>query len=157
MSGVTDDGYTFKPSYMNYAKVDEGKNTFLLNSDGNSYVKTATPDFVAFRPYFTGPAKSGARATQSIVFTNIDDSEMPHEEFEDDLNGKLSVMASHLKIAVKSTLKESVDVRILNLNGLAINTFTLQPGETIETNLKYSGVYIVQTTNGRFLKKLTVK
>ena len=158
MSGVTDNGYTFKPSYMNYAKVDEGKNTFLLNSDGNSYVKTTTPEFVAFRPYFTGgPAESGARATQSIVFTNIDDSEMPHEEFEDDLNGKLSVMTSHLKIAVKSTLKESVKVRILNLNGLALNIFTLQPGETVETDLKYTGVYIVQTTDGKFMKKLTVR
>ena len=66
-------------------------------------------------------------------------------------------MTSHLKIAVKSTLKESVKVRILNLNGLALNIFTLQPGETVETDLKYTGVYIVQTTDGKFMKKLTVR
>ena len=162
-SSVTKDGYTFKSSYMNSPKIESGKHAFLLNSDGNSYVETTEeePNVVAFRPYFIATASGdGARATRSIVFSNNENSEMPHEEsdsYDKDDNGRISVMTSHLKIDVKSTLKETVNVRILTMHGITVNTFDLEPGQTVETRLSNAGVYIVQTLDGKFMKKLTVR
>jgi ABC-type Zn uptake system ZnuABC Zn-binding protein ZnuA len=113
----------------------------------------------AFRPYFE-KATSGARATRSIIFSNDENSDMPHEEYSDgdiDDTGKLIVKTSRLKIDVKSTLKETVNVRILTMNGITINTFALEPGQTVETRLSNAGVYIVQSADGKLLKKLTVR
>jgi len=162
MNGVTNDGYTFKPSYMNNQKIESGKHAFLLNSTGNSYLETTAeePSVVAFRPYFIANTISGSRVTRSIIFSNDENSDMPHEEYSDgdiDDTGRISVKTSHLKIDVKSTLKETVNVRILTLSGLTINTFELEPGQTVETRLSNAGVYIVQTLDGKMLKKLTVR
>ena len=163
MAGVKKDNYTFTPSYMNYAKMTGDKHAFLLNSDGNRFVETADtePVVVAFRPYFVAPTPDASRSmTRSIIFTNNEDSEMPHEEFSEgdiDDTGKLSVSTSRLNIAVKSTLKETVNVRIFTMNGITINTFAIEPGETVETRLSNAGVYIVQSADGKLLKKLTVR
>jgi hypothetical protein len=172
MIDVTKDGYTFRPSFMNM-ELEAGKNYFTLkpnyDSDGNGVADFSAFDKVpatgdatkvgAFRPYFI-TAGDGARATRSIVFSNNENSEMPHEEsdsYDKDDNGRISVMTSHLKIDVKSTLKETVNVRILTMNGITINTFALEPGQTVETRLSNAGVYIVQSADGKLLKKLTVR
>jgi hypothetical protein len=48
-------------------------------------------------------------------------------------------------------------VRIVNLAGMTINAFTIEPGETVETRINNSGVYIVEPSEARFIKKLSVK
>ena len=46
---------------------------------------------------------------------------------------------------------------IVNVAGATISTFHIEPGETVETNINSSGVYIVLTTDNRYNKKLAVK
>jgi len=168
---VTFNGYTFHPSYLNHS-FEAGTTTFTLSSDGSSYNKV--PDapgqgqpaidpvtVSAFRPYFTGPAASGARpVTRSIVFSN-DDSEMKgvieHGDPTKDEAGTLNIYAKKHKIIVESALTYTTDVRIVNLAGITINAFTIEPGETVETRINTSGVYIVQPSEARYVKKLSVK
>lgn len=38
-----------------------------------------------------------------------------------------------------------------------ITTFTIQPGETINTNIPVAGVYIIRAANGRIQKKIAIK
>ena len=61
------------------------------------------------------------------------------------------------KIIVESRLQRTVDVRIVNPAGITMTTFTLEPGETVETRIINQGVYIVQTTDERYTKKVAVK
>ena len=42
----------------------------------------------------------------------------------------------------------------LTING---ETFTIKPGEVVETRVNNAGVYIVQSTDGEYTKKLAVK
>ena len=172
---VTFNGYTFNPSYLNHS-FEAGTTTFTLSADGSSYNKVpdapgqgepaVNPVAVsAFRPYFTGPAASGnnpARpVTRSIVFSN-DDSEMKGVEEKgdprsDEATGSLMVYAKKHKIIVESALTYTTDVRIVNTAGITVNTFSIEPGETVETRINNSGVYIVQTTDGHYTKKLAVR
>jgi hypothetical protein len=167
MEGVTYGGFTYKPNHKNLS-FEAGSDIWTRNADGGSYDKVPaagdpnvdpTP-VMAFRPYFT--TGSGSRATRSIIFSN-DESQKSQEDFEEqgssdsDDTGRISIRTSRLRIAVKSTLKETVNVRILTLNGLTVTTFALEPGETVETRLSNAGVYIVRTTAGKFQRKLTVR
>ena len=156
---------TFKPNYMNKS-LAAGTFNYTLDADGDSYDKVPESGDAtlvsAFRPYFTANVTNvnGSRVTRSIIFSNDENSDMPHEEYGNgdiDDTGRISVKTSHLKIDVKSTLKETVNVRILTMNGITINTFDLEPGQTVETRLSNAGVYIVQTLDGKLLKKLTVR
>ena len=49
------------------------------------------------------------------------------------------------------------DVRIVNPAGITMKTFTIKPGEVVETFMINAGVYIVQSTDARYTKKLAVK
>ena len=42
-------------------------------------------------------------------------------------------------------------------SGLAIANYTIQPGETINTNIPVAGVYIIRAANGRIQKKIAIK
>jgi len=55
------------------------------------------------------------------------------------------------------TMSEVVSVRILNTAGQTIAEFDIQPGETIETRVNISGIYVVQSTDGHYTKKMAVK
>jgi len=48
-------------------------------------------------------------------------------------------------------------VRIVNISGVTIANFTIQPGETIERYIPVAGVYIVRADGGRIQKKLALK
>ena len=48
-------------------------------------------------------------------------------------------------------------MHIYNVSGLAIANFTIQPGETIDTNIGVAGVYMVRADGGRYQKKLAVR
>ena len=151
--------YTFMPSYMNVSLNGNDGTYFTLDDAGDSYDKLAaatTTEVSAFRPYFIATASGGAKEfrgmTRSIAFsTNA--SQMYVEEEEDDIDaiGQLIVRASKGKIIVSSTLAKAKDVTIVTATGSLLNRFTIQPGETIETPVTASGIYVVNK------KKLSVK
>ena len=163
-TGVTEDGYTFKPSYLNNPDVETGKHAFLLNSDGNSYVEDATATTAgvyAFRPYFLKASGGGSarQQTRSIVF-NSNKSELKGVEERDnpkEVGGTLNIYSKKHLIVVESALTYNVDVIITNTAGIIVNKFTIKPGEAIETRIYNAGVYIVQPSEVRFTKKLSVK
>lgn len=158
--------FTFKPSYLNDPELETGF-AFLLNADGNSYeedkVNTTVAKVSAFRPYFTSTAvASSARpVTRSIIFSN-NDSDLKGvvekgDPTKEEAAGTLNIYAKKHKIIVESALTYTTDVRIVNLAGMTINSFTIEPGESVETRINNAGVYIVESTDGRYIKKLSVR
>ena len=178
MAGVTkkygSTNYTFKPNYLNKS-FEANTNNYTLQAEYDSdndnvtdisrFAKVpttgdATP-VAAFRPYFTAAAASSARPlTRSIIFGN-DDSEIKgvveHGNPKEEAAGTLNIYTKRHLILVESALTYTTDVRIVNLAGMTINSFTIEPGESVETRINTSGVYIVQSTDGRHIKKLSVK
>jgi hypothetical protein len=153
--GVAHNGYVFQPNYLT-KQVAAGD--YVLSATGSSYDKTdAEATVLPFRPYFVKSSASGVR-TRSIVF-NDDNTELEHSE-PDPTAGRsetIIITPGRHKIIVESKLRRTVDVRIVTPAGITMTTFTLEPGETVETRVVNQGVYIVQTTDGRYMKKLTVR
>ena len=158
LNAVSEDNYSFVPNYM--SKKVEG---YLMNATGSSFDKT--PDgglaTVPFRPYFVAaPAQNGAprrAAAESIVFDRTDSPFAIGDDPSDELAGELTFSTKPRKLITTSSLRQPADVRIYNVSGVAISTFTIQPGETIETDITVSGVYIIRAANGRYMKKLALK
>ena len=160
MTGVTYAGYTFQPSYMN-KKMTAGTPAWTLTADGKSYDKL--PDegdattVAAFRPYFRTAPGSGVKEykakARTIVFSNVNAQMFRQEEQEDDISstGQLIIRAEEGKIVVSSTLAEPKLVNIVSASGAAVDRYTIQPGETRESTVIASGVYIVNQ------KKLSVR
>ncbi|MBO4454657.1 MAG: T9SS type A sorting domain-containing protein, partial [Paludibacteraceae bacterium] len=154
------DGYTFIPNYMS-----KTVNGYLMNADGDSFDITDAGTTVPFRPYFIAASQSGAKqnknAARSIIFTNNETSfsfgndKNPSEG--DVVDESILINVHRRKITVTSSLQQEAEVRIVNTAGLNVSVFTIQPGETIETNVNHSGVYIVQADGGRYQKKVAVK
>ena len=150
------DGYKFMPNYMSKKVVG-----YLMNTDGNSF--DITPDgglaSVPFRPYFVTDPSSGVKEmTRSIAFdTSIafgEDKDPSGDNFGD---GNLVFTIHNRTLSVTSTLKNEADVHIYNVSGLLITTFTIQPGETVNTNIPVAGIYIIRAANGRIQKKIAIK
>ena len=176
-AGVTHNGYTFYPSYLN-EQFNAGTNYYTLhsnydsNSDGDAdcsaYKKVPetgdpTPQ-LAFRPYFMyGVAGArgdrGARSVAQYIIFDDNDSEIKKEEpiQEEEKLENLIVNGGRKVIVVKSNLREEKEINIVNVAGITLATFTIQPGETVNTNITISGVYIVRTTDGRYIKKVLVR
>ncbi|MBQ9678057.1 MAG: hypothetical protein IJV44_07980 [Prevotella sp.] len=154
--GTPLDGYTFKPNYSSKAQTG-----YLLNADGNRFEQVTTPTaLVPFRPYFVAGPSTSRRSIQYITFDSDDSSfaigdEDPSKE-EIGEGGLLFTIRKH-EIAVTSSLIHEADVRIVNVGGVTIANFTIQPGETIERHIPVAGVYIVRADGGRIQKKLTLK
>ena len=76
-----------------------------------------------------------------------------YDEEPDDIGstGKLIIRATQGKIIVTSTMDQPKDVTIVSAAGATIGHYTIQPGETRETPVTASGIYIVNR------KKLSVK
>ena len=168
-TGVTDDGYTFRPNYLNWSYAADGTMpagfasgaAFTLNAEGSSYDKLTTGDAGAtiahaFRPYFVNTETgSGSRQqTRSIVFTQTNDDD---RQPEPRLPGYLSARPGRHKIVISSALETAADVRIVNTSGQTIASVTVGPGQTVEVPMLYGGVYIVQSADGHFTCKLAVK
>ena len=157
--GEVHDGYKFVPNYM--SKTITG---YLMNQDGNSFVATpeggsaATP----FRSYFVTEA-SGLTHPRYITFDGIDSPFTFGDDDDDDPSGDdfgdgdLAFTIHHRTISVISSLRDEADVHIYNVSGLAIANYTIQPGETINTNIPVAGVYIIRAANGRIQKKIAIK
>ena len=160
------DGYAFVTNFT--ARTLEGV-AYVLNSDdtevdkrGNSYKKVEDGALtVPFRPYFRPAAQQNPapKRASSIVFSN-ETTQLQGNDNElnpDDKAYDLIITAKRKKIIVESHLREATEVRIVNATGITLDTFTIEPGETIETRVQNAGVYIVLTTDGRYLKKLALK
>ena len=106
-----------------------------------------TASLSAFRPYFTiSGGGSSARGMQrafakKIVFGGADGGfgEGP----ETVLDGSIEIYTRGYKIFTTSHMTEATTIRIVNAAGATITDYVLQPGETIETPVAVSGVYVV--------------
>ena len=157
----TKSGYAFVPTYSKKT-FGVGTNAYTLNTAGDSYDKVpATGETVttveAFRPYFTAVSSSARADTRSIVFTNNANEGDLQPKGDSNKPGTITVSTQRHKILVTSSLEFTANVRIVNTNGITLNTFDLEPGETVETRVNLSGVYMVQTTDGKFIRKIVVK
>ena len=138
--------YTFKTSYMNEA-LEESTNSYALNADGDSYDKvTETTNVSAFRPYFVAAAASGSGSSRSfftkrIIFGGVDND--LREGPETVLDGSLEIYTRGYNIVTTSHLKEATTIRIITAAGAIFSDYVLQPGETIETTVPNTGVYVV--------------
>ena len=160
--GVSDDelkatsinGYTFMPNYMS-KKVDG----YLMNADGNGFNITTEPTAaVPFRPYFV--AASGTRTVEQIIFGQSDTPigvEEHGDPTQDDATGTLLIYAKKSKIVVKSSLSYTTDLRVVTPAGITVAAFAVKPGQTVEVQADFSGMYIVHTLDGKYTKKVAVK
>jgi hypothetical protein len=157
LSATPVDGYKFVPNYM--SKVVDG---YLMNADGNSFNVTPTEGAKAtpFRPYFVAD-NAGARQYEHILFDSNDSSFAFGDDKDpsgDDFGeGDLVITIRQHAVSVTSSLRREADVRIVNMSGLTIANFTIQPGETINTHIGVAGVYMVRADGGRIQKKLAIK
>ena len=158
LTASTADDYGFMPNYM--SKKVEG---YLMNAEGSSFDVTPAGGSAAtpFRPYFIASG-SGARqyTTRSILFDSSDSTfEFGEKDpSKDDIGeGDLLFTVRNHQISVTSSLRHEADVHIYNMGGLVIANFTIQPGETIDTRIDVSGVYMIHADGGRIKKKLAIK
>jgi hypothetical protein len=164
--GSTYNGYTFRPNYLNES-FEAGANTYTLQSnydsdtdgdaDCSSFVKvpdTGDATIVqAFRPYFTSGtlSREASSDVEEIVFEYSTDIDEELKPWMGDMTGELVIYAKRGKIVVESHRNFESPVRILTPAGVILTTFTIKPGEVIETGVRTTGVYIVNT------KKLRVQ
>ena len=167
--GVSDDelnavtagtNYSFMPNYMS-----KTVNGYLMNATGNSFDVTPSGGSatVPFRPYFVAvasPSPSPAprrAAAESIVFDSSESSFAIGDDPSDELAGELTFSTKPRKLVVTSSMRQPADVRIYSVSGQSIAAFTIQTGETIETDIPIAGVYVVRAANGRYTKKFALK
>ena len=166
--------YTFVPTYLN-GTLEAGTNNYVLASNGGSYDKVPaaaaegadpvdpTPVY-AFRPYFTVTGGGGSakprQVAERIVFSENDDSAFNFDEndpTEEEVDGTLTIYTKKGIIGVTSSLRSNTEVVIVNTGGLTIGAFTIKPGETIETPVPTTGIYLFRAAGGRYNKKISVK
>ncbi len=71
--------------------------------------------------------------------------------------GTLTISAGYRSVIVESALRYETEVRVVTTNGVTLNTFKIKPGEIITTRVNLAGVYIVQTIDQEYTKKIAVK
>ena len=158
LSGKDEDGYCFMPNYM--SKTPAGT-YYTMDAVGDKFVQPTGPaaGVVPFRPYFVVGTSTPAPA--STIYFDDDNSSFAigdEDPSEGEVGeGALTFTVGRRKITVTSSLRRDADVRIVNVGGLTIANYTIQPGETITTDIPVSGVYIVHAANGRYQKKLAVR
>ena len=154
----TKSGLSYHPSYLN-REVAVGD--YVLNSDGNAYVQTTTAGASqeAFRPYFTGTASSGVRSRgiEQIIFGMGDGSFGVEDRNPSGEGGTLIIRPGKRSVIVTSALRYVTDVAVINTAGITLRTFTIEPGQTVETPVNNAGVYIVRTEDGLYTKKQAVR
>ena len=182
-AGVTYNGYTFRPSYLNEKFTAEENSPYYTLTSNYDYNNDGVADFsaykqvpasgdpiaqAAFRPFFffkdggvagaRGATRGDNAAAKYIIFDD-NDSEIKKEEpiQEEEKLENLIVNGGRKVIVVKSNLREEKEINIVNVAGVTLATFTIQPGETVNKNIVISGVYIVRTTDGRYTKKVLVR
>jgi hypothetical protein len=159
---VTADSYTFMPSYLN-EELTEG---YVLNNDGSAYTAlsgSTTKKIQAFRPFFTkttagtgGNAPAFHQITFSREIASLQDKDIV-PDLSDNIAENINISSRRGKIVVTSEMRDEADVQIYTTSGMLIDSYNIKPGETIETRVNISGIYIVQTADGVYTKKLSVK
>ena len=155
------DGYTFVPNYMS----KEVENCYLMNDEGNQFTKVTNTAPVPFRPYFIAGPVSSPAMTRGVVGTIVFDDDNSSFAIGDDSDpsdgdfrqGGLTFSVGKHKIAVTSSLCRTADVGIYSVSGVCIASFDIAPGETIETPVYNSGVYIIRAAGGHYTQKITLK
>ena len=166
MTGVkqtySNQDYYFYPNYLNIEMPAGG---YVMSTDGDAYDKLTAADVTAknnkvsaFRTYFSASADP-QKSARRIIF-NGKNSSLGGDA--DPQTGKgllenLIISDRRGKIVVTSALRSDTDVRIVNVAGLTVATFTIQPGQTIETPVYTTGVYVVRASDGRYQQKRFVK
>ena len=158
---VVANGYRFMPSYLN-TKFDEAGMGYVLSADGGSFDKNAAGDVaVAFRPYFLKAASNtrGMDSVERIIFGNGQSTDLfaisgdPQEK----AHGTLNIYAKKQYVIVESSLSYTTDVRIVTPAGITVAAFTIKPGQTIQVRADFSGMYVVHTLDGKYMKKVAVR
>ena len=150
------DDYSFLPNYMSKAVTG-----YLMNADGDRYNSAVETAAVPFRPYFVAaPSGSRTRTVEQIIFGQSD-TQIGVEEHGDprkeEINGGLRIWTKKDKIFVESTLSFTEDVRVVTPAGITVAAFDVEPGQTVEVQADFSGMYIVHTLDGKYTKKVAVK
>ena len=158
--GTTAEGYIFKKNYV--SKPLTIGTTYVMSSNGSSFDKTtAATTTVPFRPYFEKAPASGSRQAASRILFDSDESSFAFGDEdpskEEIGEGDLLFTVRKHEIAVTSSLRHAADVRIVNVSGITVANFTIQPGETIERYIPIAGVYVVRADGGRIQKKIALK
>ena len=105
-----------------------------------------------------GATRGDDAVAQYIIFDDNDSEIKKNEPIqEEEKLENLIVNGGRKVVVVKSNLREEKEVNIVNMAGVTLAAFTIQPGETITTNVALTGVYIVRTTDGRYTKKVLVR
>ena len=155
----TADGYTFLPNYL--AQEIDANMGYLLDNVGGSFKKSGTAvTAVPFRPYFIAGNNARTRGIAEQIIFGSDDSTIGDEKKDprdEKIYGTLKIYPAKHKIIVESSLSYTTDVRILTPAGVTLKTFTIEPGQTVETYIVNQGVYIVQSADSHYIKKLTVR
>ena len=152
-------GYYFKPNYLNIEipTKDDTNVYYVMNDAGNEYTKveSGTKSVTAFRTYFS----SGKAITRGIVFSNNGSKLGGGEDQEqrDHVSESVEFSAKKHAIVVTSHMQAEADVSIFTVSGVCVASFNIAPGETIETPIHTSGVYIVRAAGGHYTKKVTIK
>lgn len=158
--GMAPTGMAFRPNYLNTSIDADTPDIFTLAANGSSYDKVSTATTVAaFRPYFLHTTASPApdrRMVEHIVFSSNAGNIGEHNN-EEEAVGTLTITSRRHKVIATSTLPHPVEVVITNTAGITVATMTVEPGTTTETRMKTDGVYIIQTSDGSYNKKLIVK
>ena len=150
------DQYQFVPSYADVTMT--ANQGYVMNSIGSSFDvavdgTTAQP----FRPYILPKtAQAPQRAPKSIVFNSVNTS-LEGSDSKMNATETLDIYAQRRTIVVTSGLRRAADVRIFNVGGLCVANLTVEPGQTIQSQMLPDGVYIVNAAGGRYIKKLVVK
>ena len=145
LAAQTLDGYAFTPTYMTQDVAG-----YILNADGNRFERTEGGTALPFRPYFTAasqPQSAPARRIASHITIDSShqaigyDDDEPEESRQGD--GALHLTVNRRRIIVSSTLQQSATVSVVNTAGIVIDHFIIEPGETHETHINLSGIYLV--------------
>ena len=155
---VAANGYTFVPNYS--AQTLAAGTGYVLSADGSSFAKSAEPVVtVPFRPYFTVGSNSRTRGitAEKIVFGGADSTIGNEKDSRHDYGTLKIYPKKQHTIVLESSLNCAIDVRILTPAGITLKTVTVQPGETLETRVNFTGVYLVQSTDGYYTKKVEVR
>ncbi len=130
-------------------EISNGSNYYVYAPTKNSTFKltNAATTGVPFRPYFT--AASNPNPVKGYEFIAIGDisSSLWNEDYQSDGDdadsGELVVKAKRGRIIVKSKLTDKTTVHIYSAAGAVISTFDIEPGQTVETPIHTSGIYLV--------------
>ena len=143
------DGTTPAESWADAATTYYTRVSPITYNDQNS----VTPALSAFRPYFTATVSGGSsrRMTPNRIVFGSTNGEEFEQTPESVLDGSIEIFVRGRSIVARSHREEPATIRIVNVAGITLRDFVLEPGQTVETPIRIPGVYMANR------KKLFVK